>query len=262
MNASANTHTHTLARMHTQPAMPDLFSLSHNRQKRLSAPLVMSSDSELVVARQVCWDRGHHKVPKLDVCACVVTLFSSGNCDPENCDPWQQQGFQTLHVCPLNLGVWQPVLGAAAGITRGIVIKKRALESADYCGMMETSNQFYDQALNRLLMDVWYSRSMPGGTIRSGTINFLLSGHGSCCWEIGDVTLGFILYWERCCCKRQALMTLGQCLSPLKPQSPCLNTCRLVSLAWCGGVDLHFIAENAAIPNLSMEMSVSFPTCQ
>lgn len=31
---------------------PGLFSLSHNRQKKLSAPLVMSSDSGLVVASQ------------------------------------------------------------------------------------------------------------------------------------------------------------------------------------------------------------------
>lgn len=68
---------------------------------------------------------------------------------------------------------------------------------------------------------------------------------------MGDVTLEFILYWERCCCKRQALLVLGQCLSSLKPQSPCLNTCRLVGLAWYRGVDLHFTAENAAIPNLS-----------
>lgn len=37
---------------HIWPAMPGLFSLSHNRQKRLSAPLVMSSDSGLVVASQ------------------------------------------------------------------------------------------------------------------------------------------------------------------------------------------------------------------
>lgn len=76
---------------------------------------------------------------------------------------------------------------------------------------------------------------------------------------MGDVTLGFILYWERCCCKRQALLALGQCLSPLKPQSPCLNKCRLVGLAWCGGVDLHLITENAAIPNVSSRNARVFP---
>lgn len=67
----------------------------------------------------------------------------------------------------------------------------------------------------------WWMCGIQGPCLRALLKLFARVVMAACCWEMGDVTLGFILYWERRCCKWQDLLVLGECISPLKP-SPCL----------------------------------------
>lgn len=62
---------------------------------------------------------------------------------------------------------------------------------------------------------------MPGGTVRT----FCSSGHGSMLFR--DVTLGFILCWERCCCKRHALLAsdVSSGNARVIPNMPVMHTC-------------------------------------